>query len=228
MNTFEPIESVNLGDRAIEAIRGAIIRGALGPCESLSDRRLAADLGVSRTPVRDALHRLQAEGLVEPRGRSGWAVTDFTEQDVRELFDLRILLEPFGIDLLASAPNPELLESIARHWDDFTHPVPVDRREEYFARDDDFHMRIVEASGNRRLASFYSVLKAHINRGRYLLSGTRADRLEQTLDEHWEIATALRARDFDRAREALIAHLRTGEELLIQQLRSNTAKAAAG
>lgn len=228
MNTFQPIESVNLGDRAIEAIRGAIIRGALAPSEPLSDRRLAEDLGVSRTPVRDALHRLHAEGLVEPRGRSGWAVTDFTEQDVRELFDLRILLEPFGIDLLATVADTEMVETIAGHWDDFAHPVPVERREEYFARDDDFHMRIIEASGNRRLAGFYSVLKSHINRGRYLLSGTRADRLEQTLDEHWQIAAALRAHEFDAAREALIAHLRTGEELLIQQLRSNANKVAAG
>lgn len=228
MNTFQPIESVNLGDRAIEVIRGAIIRGALGPCETLSDRRLAEDLGVSRTPVRDALHRLQGEGLVESRGRSGWAVTDFTEQDVRELFDLRILLEPFGLDLLASSPDTVVLEAIASHWDDFSHPVPAERREEYFARDDNFHRMVIDASGNRRLSNFYSVLKTHINRGRYLLSGTRADRLEQTLDEHWAIAKALRARDFDKAREALIAHLRTGEELLIQQLRSNTSKVLAG
>ena len=73
------------------------------------------------------------------------------------------------------------------------------------------------------------MLKSHINRGRYLLSGTRSERLEQTLDEHWEIAAALRERDFDRAREALVAHLRTGQDLLIQQLRRNAAdKVAAG
>lgn len=222
MTTLEPIESANLGDRAIEAIRRAIIRGALPPCEVLRDRQLAQDLGVSRTPVRDALHRLQAEGLVESRGRAGWAVTDFTEQDVRELFGLRILLEPYGMDLLATSADSETLERLAAHWDDFSHPVPPDRVEEYFARDDDFHRMIIEASGNRRLSSFYSMLRSHIDRGRYLLSGTRPARLERTLDEHRLIAETLQARDFDAARKALVDHLRTGEELLLKQLDAKT------
>jgi DNA-binding GntR family transcriptional regulator len=214
-----PIPAVQLGDRTYESIRAAIVGGELAPRQALVDRQLAEQLQVSRTPVREALHRLEADGLVQPRGRAGWEVTDFTEQDVHELFQLRMLLEPAGIDALAKAPDDALVERVATFFDGYDHPVAPDRYEDYVARDRAFHDLLVACSGNRRLQRFYAVLEAHIDRGRHFLTGSARGRTDDTLDEHRAVAVAVGDLDFARAREALLRHLRTGEELMVHQLR---------
>ena len=220
MSALSKIETVHLGDRTIAAIRSAIISGELAPGEPLRDRQLAEVLGVSRTPVREALHRLEAAGLVESTGRGGWSVTPFTEQDVREVFQLRRLLEPAGLEGLADDPDDARIETLAAYFSEYEHPVDPSTYREYFAHDDDFHRQIVDFSGSGRIRSFYEVIGNHINRGRYFLYGATAGRVEETLDEHRQIVDAVVARDFDRAREALLDHLRTGEDLMLRQLRA--------
>lgn len=215
---MQRIESVQLGDRTIEAIRAAIVSGELAPGEPLLDRRLAEELGVSRTPVREALHRLEAAGLVDPRGRSGWVVSQFTADDVRELFQLRMLLEPVGLDQLAKDPDQARITEISHFFTDFEHPIESSRYTEYFAHDDSFHQAIVAFSDNGRIRTFYEVMNAHINRGRFFLYGATAGRVEETLDEHRAIVEAVVDRDFDRAKSALLSHLRTGEALMLRQL----------
>ena len=218
MTSLWPIESVPLADRTLQAIRAAIVSGELPAEAPLKDRQLAEQLGVSRTPVREALHRLEAAGLVEPRGRSGWVVSPFTEQDVRELFQLRMLLEPVGISELEESADEAMLAKVTSFFHDYAHPIPSSRYPEYFEHDDDFHHTIVSCSRNRRLQTFYEVLESHINRGRHFLYGATAGRVDETLDEHRSIVDALAERDFDRARKELVRHLRTGEELMIKQL----------
>ncbi|GAW51832.1 MULTISPECIES: GntR family transcriptional regulator [unclassified Nocardioides] len=214
-----PIEPIQLGDRTTELLRAAIIGGDLPPGSILRDRELAEDLGVSRTPVREALHRLEGVGLVVSRGRSGWAVSDFTEQDVRELFQLRQLMEPAGIEALAAAPD-EAVEHLAHFFHDYPQAVPQERYADYFAEDNAFHKSIVACSPNRRLNDMYSVIESHIDRGRHFLITAAAGRADETLDEHRAIASAIASRDFERARVELLAHLRTGEQLMIEQIRA--------
>ncbi|WP_162606643.1 GntR family transcriptional regulator [Jiangella asiatica] len=223
MTSLGRIETVPLGDRTLEAIRSAIISGELGGGVPLSDRQLSESLGVSRTPVREALHRLKEAGLVEARGRTGWAVTRFTEQDVREIFQLRKLLEPVGLEELEAADGDEQVRTIASFFDDYSHPIAPARYVDYFARDNQFHKAIVQCSANRRIRHFYEVIESHIDRGRFFLFGVAAGRVEETLDEHLAIAEAVAERDFGRARTELLRHLRTGEELMIKQLRQQPA-----
>lgn len=224
MNALAKLNPVPLGDRTIEAIREAIISGELAPGEPLRDRDLAERLGVSRTPIREALHRLEAAGLVEARHRSGWVVSPFTEQDVHEVFQLRMLLEPAGLDQMAKNPDATRIDAVVRSFADFSHPIARERYPEYFREDNAFHKAIVAWSDNSRIRSFYEVLDAHINRGRFFLNHAAEGRLEETLDEHEAIIAALAARDFSRARSELIAHLQTGEELMLRQLRQRLAE----
>lgn len=220
MSALEPIEPIQLGERTLSSIRRAIITGELAGGEPLRDRVLAETLGVSRTPVREALHRLEHSGLVEPRGRSGWVVAHFTEQDVHELFELRRALEPLGLDRLRRRPDPEATAELGRFFDDFTHPVPAARFEEYFARDNAFHKRIVACSRNGRLQQLYAVIESHIDRGRHFLSTGSAGRVEANLDEHLAITGAVAAGDLKRARAALVHHLDRGEDLMVEHLSS--------
>jgi len=220
---LQRIETVKLGTRTFEALSSGIVTGQLSPDEVYSDRSLGEMLGVSRTPVREALHRLESAGLVESRGRNGWVVARFTESDVRELFELRRAFEPIGIDHLAASGDRKTARDLSRAFDSFAAPIPSGRYGQYFARDAAFHRGIVEASGNQRLVRMYGVLETHIDRGRHFLSLNSAGRVDETLHEHVVITGALADRDFARAREALVRHLEKGEELMVDRIREAAA-----
>lgn len=217
MKALAPIESVHLGDRTFESLRQAIITGELVAGEPLRDRQLADVLRVSRTPVREALHRLEAAGFLVPRGRAGWTVSPFTEDDVHELFQLRMLLEPVGLDELSTHPDERAIEEIAHFFDSYERPIPASRTADYFLQDNAFHKRLVAFSSNRRIHSMYAIMESHIERGRHLASRGRAD---ETLDEHVAIAEAIADHDFAGARKRLLEHLRSGERLMVERLRS--------
>lgn len=219
MASLQPIEAVQLGDLAFESIRTAIVTVALQPGAPVRDRELAEALRLSRTPVREALHRLEAAGLIEARGRSGWIVSLFRERDVRELFELRRLLEPAGLDRLEHEPDPETIARIGHFFDDYKHPIVSEQFTDYFSRDHQFHTFLVSCSRNTRLQSIYSNIESHIVRGRNYLSSSAEERVDATLDEHQSIARAVGDGKFADARELLVEHLRTGEERMVEQLR---------
>lgn len=223
VTSLQPIETVQLGDRAFESIREAIVRTELPPGAPVKDRELAELLGLSRTPVREALHRLEAAGLLTPRGRGGWVVTPFSEQDVHELFELRRRLEPAGLDRLEEEPDDDAIERIATFFDGYQHPILPDRFDDYFGHDHSFHTFLVACSKNVRLQGFYTVIENHIVRGRHYLSSGVPQRIDDTLDEHTGIAEAVGQRDFELARQRLLAHLRTGEARMTEQLRQKLA-----
>lgn len=219
MVSLRPIETMQLGDRAYEAIREAIITAELLPGSPIKDRELAEALQLSRTPVRDALRRLEATGLVEMQGRRGWFVGSLGERDVRELFQLRRLLEPAGLDELAARPDPAAIATIAGFFNGYAHPLRQRQFAAYFARDHAFHTFIVACSQNLRLQGFYDVIAHHIVRGRHYLSYGALERVDETLDEHEGIARAVEGGDFGLARSLLLQHLSTGEERMLEQLR---------
>lgn len=223
VNTLMPIEPVSLGDRTAERIKTAIIAGELPPGSALRDRQLAEQLGVSRTPVRDALHRLEATGLVLARGRSGWVVSPFTEQDVREMFQLRRLFEPVALQELSERPEQRTIAELGGFFDEYHSPIHTSLYPKYFAHDHAFHQRIVACSANRRLREMYSVMEHQIDRGRHFLTTAAKGRADETLDEHLSIVHAIVALDFELAQRELISHLRAGEELMIEQLRQQTS-----
>lgn len=223
VNTLMPIESVSLGDRTAERIKTAIIAGELAPGSALRDRQVAEQLGVSRTPVRDALHRLEATGLVIARGRSGWVVSPFTEQDVREMFQLRRLFEPVALQELSERPEQGTIAELAAFFDHYHSPIQTSLYPEYFAHDHAFHKRIVACSANRRLREMYSVMEYQIDRGRHFLTTAAKGRADETLDEHLAIVHAVVALDFELAQRELISHLMAGEELMIEQLRQQSS-----
>jgi DNA-binding GntR family transcriptional regulator len=219
-SALRAIETTALGDRIYEAIRLAIIQNELKSGERISDRSLAERLDVSRTPVREALHQLEGIGLVVPGERSGWVVVPFTERDVRELFELRRMMEPRGLDALAANPDDAVVEELASFFDDYREQSPHSQYSTYLDRDRAFHTRLVECSGNRMMQLMYDNISCHIDRGRYFLSAPRAQRVDETVKEHLEVCQAIAARDFAAARAFLVSHLRLGEELMVDFLQT--------
>lgn len=210
-----PVRPVPLSDRVYEEVEAAIIRGEFGPGDVLTDRRLAELLHVSRTPVREALQRLSSTGLVLPRSRGGWEVAGFRREDLAELFEVRRVLEPLGLEALLKEPDEAIIAEISGFFDDFPKRVTQSQYRRYFARDHAFHKRLVECSGNRRVIGFYEIIEKQIDRGRHFLSTGWEGRVDENYAEHLEICAAIGERDLEKATAALIKHLRKGEELML-------------
>jgi DNA-binding GntR family transcriptional regulator len=214
MPGLQPINAVRVNEQVYEAIEAAIVRCELDPGALLGDRQLAEALGVSRTPVRDALHRLESSGLVERRGRAGWAVSGFALRDVHELFELRRMIEPFGLERLSETWEETTVGELSRFFDDFPEQMPDDSMRRYLYTDRRFHKRIVECTGNGRIVRFYEVVEKQIDRVRHYVSYNYEGRVRDSLAEHREICAAIAARDLAGATETLVRHLRNVEELI--------------
>jgi DNA-binding GntR family transcriptional regulator len=214
MAQLRPIEVARINEQVYEAIETAIVRCELGPGNVLGDRQLAEVLGVSRTPVRDALHRLESSGLVERRGRMGWMVSTFALQDVRELFELRRIFEPLGLERLSEAWEEAVVRELSHSFEKFPERLTRDLLPDYLHEDRRFHKEIVGCSRNGRIIRFYGTVEKQIDRIRHYLSYNYEGRVEASLKEHREICAAIAAHDLSAATEALDNHLRNVEELI--------------
>lgn len=219
--TSQPV--VSLTDRVFEALEEAIVRCDLNAGEVVTDRTLSARLNVSRTPVREALQRLAATGLVVPRHPGpGWEIAGFNERDLSELFELRKALEPLGLRALLSNETDEAktIHDLGTFFDDFDDPVKVDDYPKYFQRDHEFHKGIVACTGNSRVIGFYEIVEKQIDRGRHFLSTGYQGRIEENLAEHKRITNAIANRDLDGAIDALLYHFERGEELMARHIKA--------
>lgn len=208
--------------QALEAIERAIVEGTLEPYTVLSDRHLAEQLGVSRTPVRDALHLMESSGLVERRGATGWVVAGLDLRDVGELFELRCILEPVGLPHIIEWTDDQLTD-LAAMFDEFSPPMNHRRIGRYLRRDAEFHHAIVSASENRRAIQIYERVEREVDRCRHFTSYRYQGRADQSIEEHRRICRALVRRDADAARELLIAHIRAAESKQMELLKGARA-----
>ena len=210
---LKPLEIEPISKRTYETISKAIIRGTLEPGSTLSDRKLADQLGVSRTPVREALHLLESSGLVARRERVGWVVTRFGESEVRELYQLRRLFEPAGFATL-----PEWSEALTLELHDLvdqTRPQGRGDLDRVVEADRRFHRKLVETSRNRRLIEFYDVVSAQIDRIRYFVPTHDRNRLLRSHLEHERIVAAVDGGDPVAARQALEDHMIAAEKAML-------------
>lgn len=227
MEVLKPIETASMAERAYEALEAAIVRCELGPGTLLSDRKLSEQLGISRTPIRETLKSLETAGLVSRRGRVGWMVAEFDHEDVRELFELRRVLEPPGLERLAETWDETAVRELSTYFDGFAEPLSRDRYEEYLNRDHGFHKKIVGWSGNSRLSRFYGIVEKQINRIRHYLAPGYEGRMENVIAEHRRICDAIANHNLEAAHQALMDHLRAGEGAMFDFLRKQRLEGAS-
>ncbi|RKN12839.1 GntR family transcriptional regulator [Streptomyces radicis] len=204
-------------DSAHQHLKHLILTGELAPGEELREVALSESTGFGRSPVREALRRLVQEGFVEVRPRQGYRVATVTLASVRDLFEMRLLLEPTAVELAARrAPREELeaLHALAHRT-----YVPGDTASyEAFLQDNrEFHVRIARASGNERLARTLQVLLEEMQRLFFIGLGDR-DSASEMMHEHHDLHDALLARDGDRARAIVIAQIETTRGRVLEGL----------
>lgn len=191
--------------QAYRYIRERVISGAYAPGSRLTEEQLARELGVSRTPVREALYRLQRDGYLDVLFRAGWQVRPLDFAQLDELYDVRIVLELAAVRRLCEMPEPPALEELKRIW-----LVPAAEREAdglvVARRDEEFHHRLVAATGNREMARLHLEVTEKIRIVRRL-DFTQKPRIEATYIEHGRILRAVLQRKLDQAQLLLRSHI---------------------
>ena len=192
-------------ESAYRRIKAAIFDFVLLPGEGFTESDMAARLEMSRTPVREALFRLELEGYVQVSFRSGWSVSPFDFHKLEALYDLRVVLECAAVDRLCAAePMPDL-GLLKATW-----LVPENERQtetaEVAALDEAFHATLVSAAGNHEMARVHADVTDGIRIVRRL-DFTQPPRISATYDEHAKILRAILARRAEPAKLLLRSHI---------------------
>lgn len=193
-------------EEVVRAIREMIVQGVVAPGEKLSENALAAELGVSTTPVREAIALLRREGLVTVQPQSGTYVFKLQPGELNQLCELRFALEPVAVELALNNPSSTLAEELAVIVKDMKQAQDEGRTRDYLSLDTAFHDTIIAASGNAYLANAYALISAKMAALRNRL-GSDPHHMEKSMREHAEIAEAIKARDLDRATRILVGHI---------------------
>lgn len=209
MNDYLPLRDV-----VFHTLRQAILRGELKPGERLMEIHLAQKLGVSRTPVREAIRKLELEGLVRMIPRKGAVVAEITISDLEDVLEVRMALEELAVKLACRMLTPEQLDEIGGLADEFEQTLYGEDVGACAQADMRFHEAIYAATGNGRLVQILNNLREQMYRYRMEYLKDR-DAHQQLVQEHAEILEALADRDVERALEASGRHIERQKEHII-------------
>jgi DNA-binding GntR family transcriptional regulator len=208
-------------DHAYERIWRQLIRGERHPGERLTDTELAAQLGLSRTPVRQALHLLAQEDLVRFDARRGFSVRMIAAQDVREIYDVRSALEVLALRLAAPNLTAVQIEGRLQRLYEVREALRNTRDERAIVlhlRDDlELHNLLIRASGNGRLIRILAALRSQQSLFQYW-DTSFPQRNEAASEEHERILLALLARDTERAAGAMAQHIRNARDRVLADI----------
>ncbi|MCK4176481.1 GntR family transcriptional regulator [Aciditerrimonas ferrireducens] len=202
-------------DRAYLVVREAIASGRLRGGEPVREEQVAKEIGVSRTPVREALRRLAAEGLVELEARRGARVARFEAEEVDEIFSLRVELESHAAALAAQRAGADDVAKLAALCEEMREAAeafladPCAGLEAVTDLNNRFHAKVLEVAGNRRLAS---VVEAVVQRAlvERTFHGYSADQLRRSCRHHEEVVEAIAAGDPEWAEAVMRTHILAG------------------
>ncbi len=202
-----------LYEEVAELLRQRIFNRELAPGSWIDELKIAEELGISRTPLREALKVLAAEGLVTMKVRRGAYVTEVSEQDLREVYELLSLLESDAAGAVCErATEDELRELRALHDELEQSADPATgSRERFFALNEAFHLRLLDLAGNRWRKQMVTDLRKVMKLNRHS-SLFKSGRIEESLKEHRAIMAAVTARQAGQARAAVKTHFANGLE----------------
>jgi len=213
-DVFYKIKVEDLSDQVYKRLKKAITTNALAPKERIDINDLSEQLGVSRTPIKDAISRLSVEGLVTVLPKKGTYVTPFTTKDMSELFSIRLMLEAgFCHHIIhnVTLENLKELENIIRISERALEGSP-EHFDYFFYNDLDakFHEELMKASGNERLVQVYRSLNFHTQVARYYFEKYE-EKLKRGQQEHIKILKALSQKDTESFEQHVREHILAGQ-----------------
>lgn len=204
----------SLRDQIYDRLRSAIISGELAPGVPVIEAEIAATLGASRTPVREALRRLETEGMLEPRGARGTVVRELKRDEVECIFEIREALETLAARRASRRMSDRELRNFARLVAQMA--ACVDDPSEMERLDTQFHDRILALAEGSRLKRMLGDLRADIAPWRFIALAT-AERRHANVREHTEILDAMRSKDENAIVAATARHIVNTKHAVISQ-----------
>jgi DNA-binding GntR family transcriptional regulator len=210
--------NLSLGNQAYQELKRIILERQIPPGGKLNEGNLAQALGISRTPIREAINRLEKEGLVKIIPQRGAYVVQFTEEDVSELFLIRENLEGLAAYLAATKMSEKDLSKLESFIEGFTEPFDEKEIRRYAREDFKFHQAIVQFSGAQRLINLISTLHDYIRIFRLTTMGV-SGRMKISIEEHRELLAAFRENNQEEAEKKMRGHIRHVRDGVMENIR---------
>ncbi len=215
LDNYKPLREL-----VFESLREAIITGRLSPGERLMEIQMAEEMGVSRTPVREAIRKLELEGLVVMLPRKGAYVAGLSLKDITDVFEIRGALEGLAAELAAERITDEELEGLERYLVKISEESETGDLSKVVETDTDFHSLIYGASRNQRLSQIINNLREQIQRFRKA-SLSYPGRVKVAVEEHRKIVEAISSRDGELARKLAYEHIENAENSMMSMFQQD-------
>jgi DNA-binding GntR family transcriptional regulator len=212
LDSYKPLREV-----VAETLREAIVNGTLNPGERLMEIQLAEELGVSRTPVREAIRKLELEGFVVMIPRRGTYVADLSIKDINEVFEIRTALDVLAAGLAVERITEDELEQLERLLVEIGELIETDDTDRIVEADSQFHDVLYRASRNDRLVGIINNLREQFTRFRSI-SIQYPGRMVKSVEEHRRLVEAIASRDTELAQQIAREHMENSEQTLLQDL----------
>lgn len=197
---------LSLSDKAYRLLRQRIVTLALPPSSTIDEAALIEELGISRTPIREALRRLALENLVVIRPRRGMFVADISVTDLQKIFEVRAVLESYCARLAVERASAEQLARLEAFFQEGQEVLDTGDNRALIAFDQRFHEMLYQAAGNEFLAETLERLY-WLSLRLWHLCLDHAGRIQEAVEEHGQLIEALKDRDAGRAEEIMRQHI---------------------
>jgi DNA-binding GntR family transcriptional regulator len=225
----EKVKAQSLVDVVAERIESAIVSGALEPGSRLSEQALAASLGVSRGPLREAIRRLEGRKLLQRIPNIGVRVAELSLKDLNEILQIREALEGMAAALAAQNMTDAEIAGLRQLLEKHGQQKSVQEGKGYYqeSKDFDFHFRIVTGARNARMSEMLMGDLYYLLRIYRYKSSTKPGRAKKALQEHEDIVAAIASRDPVLAEQKMRVHLRNARQFVEEQLSAEAAAPAS-
>lgn len=208
-------ERKSLGEHVFESLKQAIVRGKMSSGEWLVESHIAETLGISRTPVREAFHKLEREGFIERQPRGGFTVLGLNREDIEETFGIRSVLEGYAAHLAAIKHEAEELEMLEQKIAEFQKALDRKKMNLLPAINTEFHDMLYGLSKSPKLINMINGLRDQIYRYREMILKESKFASTSNLD-HKKMLTFIRKRDAEGAERLVREHILRGQEMVLQ------------
>ena len=206
----------SLGEHVFESLKQAIIKGSMSPGEWLVESHIAETLSISRTPVREAIHKLEREGLIERQPRGGFTVLGLNRNDIEETFGIRSVLEGYAARLAAVKHSAKELELLERKNEEFQQALNREKMNLLPAINTEFHDLLYGLSKSPKLINIINGLRDQIYRYREMILKEKKFASTSNLD-HQQMLKYIRKRDAEGAERLVRDHILRGQEMVLKE-----------
>ena len=200
---WDRIEVKSLMTVVLDTLRKSILTGEFRPGQKINESEIATNLGISRSPVREAFRILERDGLIITSPRKGSYITDISPKDLEELFGIRKILECFALDCIKkrAKKSPEKIRSMIKELD-----INLSKKHDPFIVISGFHYNLVELSNNSRLIELYKILAVSLRRY-WLIYHSEKGQRDISLEHHQGIVNMLKKGDYSGTKTLLKKHI---------------------